>query len=137
MGVEGGRGSGDWLRSRSREEGGPMRYMLLHKTNEKLEAGQPPDPAMLARADEVLEEMRQAGVLCTAEGLMPSERGARVTFPDGGQPRVIDGPFTETKELIAGVSVIRVDSKEEAVRWALRFAAADPGTEIDILELAD
>ncbi len=109
--------------------------MLLHKSNEKLEAGQAPDPEMLARADEVLEEMRQAGVLCTAEGLMPSSRGARVTFP-GGAPRVLDGPFTETKELIAGVSIIRVDSKEDAVRWALRFADADPGTEIDILELA-
>ena len=113
-----------------------MRYMLLHKTNEKLEAGQAPDPEMLARADEVLEEMRQAGVLCTAEGLMPSSRGARVTFPGGNEPRVVDGPFTETKELIAGVSIIRVESKDEAVRWALRFAGADPGTEIDIFEIA-
>jgi hypothetical protein len=112
-----------------------MRYMLLHKTNEKLEAGQPPDQAMLARADEVLEEMRQAGVLLAAEGLMPSARGARIAFTDG-KPRVIDGPFTETKELIAGISAIRVDSKEEAIRWALRFADADPGTEIDILEIA-
>jgi hypothetical protein len=112
-----------------------MRYMLLHKTNANLEAGQPPDPEMLARADEVLEEMRQAGVLLTAEGLMPSARGARIAFPEG-QPRVIDGPFTETKELVAGVSIIRVDSKEEAVSWALRFAEADPGTEIDIFEIA-
>jgi hypothetical protein len=112
-----------------------MRYMLLHKTNANLEAGNPPDPDMLARADKVLEEMRQAGVLLTAEGLMPSARGARITFPEGS-PRVMDGPFAETKELVAGVSIIRVDSKEEAVRWALRFAEADPGTEIDILELA-
>lgn len=114
----------------------PVRYMLLHKSNEKLEAGQAPDPEMLARADEVLEEMRQAGVLVIAEGLMPSSRGARVAFPGDGEPRVLDGPFAETKELIAGVSVIRVESKEEAVRWALRFAEADPGTEIDIFEIA-
>ncbi len=113
-----------------------MRYMLLHKTNDKLEAGQAPDPAMLARADEVLEEMRQAGILCLAEGLMPSSRGAKITFPDGTKPRVVDGPFAETKELIAGVSVIRVDSKQEAIDWALRFAEADPGTEIDIVEIA-
>jgi hypothetical protein len=113
-----------------------MRYMLLHKTNENLEAGNPPDPEMLARADEVLEEMRQAGVLLTAEGLMPSSRGARITF-QGSNPRVTDGPFTETKELVAGVSIIRVDTKADAIRWALRFAEADPGTEIDILELAD
>jgi hypothetical protein len=114
-----------------------MRFMLLHKSNEGLEAGQPPDPDMLARADAVLEEMRQAGVLLSAEGLLPSSRGARVAFRDGKEARVIDGPFTETKELVAGVSIIRVDSKDEAVRWALRFAAADPGTEITILEIAD
>ncbi|MEV0803629.1 hypothetical protein E0H73_28405 [Kribbella pittospori] len=113
-----------------------MRYMLLHKTNDNLEAGNPPDPEMLARADAVLEEMRQAGVLLVAEGLMPSARGARVTFPRPGEPRVMDGPFTETKELVAGVSIIRVDSKQEAVQWALRFAEADPNTPIDILELA-
>ena len=112
-----------------------MRYMLLHKTNDNLEAGNPPDAEMLARADEVLEEMRQAGVLLTAEGLMPSSRGARITFQDNN-PSVTDGPFTETKELVAGVSIIRVDTKADAVRWALRFAEADPGTEIQILELA-
>jgi hypothetical protein len=114
-----------------------MRFMLLHKSNEGLEAGRAPDPDMLARADAVLEEMRQAGVLLTAEGLLPSSRGARVAFPNGKEARVIDGPFAETKELIAGVSIIRVDSKDEAVRWALRFAAADPGTEINIFEIAD
>ena len=113
-----------------------MRYMLLHKTNDSLEAGNPPDPEMLARADAVLEEMRQAGVLLLGEGLMPSSRGARVTFPSPGQPRVMAGPFAETKELVAGVSIIRVDSKEEAVHWALRFAEADPNTPIDILEIA-
>jgi hypothetical protein len=112
-----------------------MRYMLLHQSNERLEAGEAPDPEMLARADRVLEEMREAGVLLTAEGLLPSSRGARITFPDG-KPHVTDGPFTEAKELIAGVSLIEVDSKEEAVRWALRFAEADPGTEIDIFEVA-
>ena len=114
-----------------------MRYMLLHKTNDNLEAGNPPDPDMLARADAVLEEMRRAGVLLAAEGLMPSSRGARITFPTPGEgPRVVDGPFAETKELIAGVSIIRVETKAEAVHWALRFAEADPNTPIDILELA-
>ena len=113
-----------------------MRYMLLHKTNDSLEAGNPPDPEVLDRADAVLEEMRQAGVLVLGEGLMPSSHGARVTFPSPGRPRVLDGPFAETKELVAGVSIIRVDSKEEAVQWALRFAEADPNTPIDILEIA-
>ncbi|HZX01573.1 YciI family protein [Kribbella sp.] len=113
-----------------------MRYMLLHKTNDNLEAGNPPDPEILERADAVLEEMRQAGVLVLGEGLMPSSRGARVIFPAPGQPRVVDGPFAETKELVAGVSIIRVDTKEEAIHWALRFAEADPHTPIDILEIA-
>jgi hypothetical protein len=113
-----------------------MRFALLHKTNDALEAGQAPDPEMLARADEVLEEMRQAGVLLSADGLLPSAHGARITFADNS-PRVLDGPFTETKELIAGLSIIRVTSRDEAVQWALRFAEVDPGTEIDILQLAD
>ncbi|MEV6283212.1 YciI family protein [Kribbella sp. NPDC051770] len=113
-----------------------MRFAMMHKTNPALEAGEAPDPEILARADAVLEEMRQAGVLLVAEGLLPSSYGARVSFPDG-PPRVLDGPFTETKELVAGLSIIRVASKEEAVRWALRFAEVDPGTEIDILQLAD
>ncbi|MGC4940450.1 YciI family protein [Kribbella sp. DT2] len=113
-----------------------MRFALMHKTNPALEAGQAPDPEVMARADAVLEEMRQAGILLTAEGLLPSKHGARVRFPDG-PPRVLDGPFTETKELVAGLSIIRVASKEEAVQWALRFAEADPGTEIDILQIAE
>ncbi|GAB3938359.1 YciI family protein [Kribbella albertanoniae] len=113
-----------------------MRFMLLHKTNDGLEAGNPPDPEILARADAVLEEMRQAGVLLVAEGLMPSANGARISVAQPGPPRVLDGPFAETKELVAGLSIIRVDSKEDAVRWALRFAEADPYTEIDILEIA-
>jgi hypothetical protein len=110
--------------------------MLLHKTNDDLEAGNPPDAAIIERANAVLEEMRQAGVLEVGEGLMPSSRGARITFPSPGQPRVLDGPFAETKELVAGMSIIRVDSKDEAIRWALRFAEADPHTPIDILEIA-
>ncbi len=113
-----------------------MRFMLLHKTNAGLEAGNPPDPEILARADAVLEEMRQAGVLLVAEGLMPSAHGARISVSNPGPPRVLDGPFTETKELVAGLSIIRVDSKQDAIHWALRFAEADPHTEIDILEIA-
>ncbi|TDD42244.1 hypothetical protein E1263_42275 [Kribbella antibiotica] len=113
-----------------------MRFMLLHKTNDSLEAGNPPSAEILERADAVLEEMRQAGVLLVAEGLMPSSHAARISVAEPGPARVIDGPFAETKELVAGLSIIRVDSKEDAVRWALRFAEADPYTEIDILEIA-
>ena len=113
-----------------------MRYMLLHKTNDNLEAGDPPDRRCWRGRTLCSRRCVRPGVLLLGEGLMPSSRGARITFPAPGEPRVLDGPFAETKELVAGVSIIRVESKEEAVQWALRFAEADPNTPIDILEIA-
>lgn len=113
-----------------------MKFMLMHSSNADLEAGRPPDPEVLGRVDEVLQEMRTAGVLLMVEGLSPSSTGARITFP-GGEPLVTDGPFVEAKELIAGISMIDVGSKDEAVGWALRFAEIDPGTEIQILRVTD
>ena len=81
------------------------------------------------------EELVKAGIMKGGDGLKPSKYGKRIRF-NGMKRSVVDGPFAETKELVAGVSIIRVDSKEEAVQWALRFAEADPNTPIDILEIA-
>lgn len=114
-----------------------MKFMLMHSSSAELEAGQPPDPETWSKADAVLDEMRSAGVLLVDEGLEPSSMGARVTFPHGAEPMVTDGPFVEAKELIAGISMIEVASKEEAVAWALRFAEIDPGTEIQILRVTE
>lgn len=112
-----------------------MRFMVIIKADERSEKGLMPSPELFVEMGKFNEELVKAGVMLAGEGLHPSSKGVRVRF-SGGRTSVIDGPFAETKELVAGLSIIRVDSKEDAVRWALRFAEADPYTEIDILEIA-
>jgi hypothetical protein len=77
------------------------------------------------------EEMVKAGVMLAGEGLQPSSKGARVKFK-GGKPTVIDGPFAETKELIAGFSMIRVKSREEAIEWLKRWPTEDANGEVEL-----
>jgi hypothetical protein len=113
-----------------------MRYVLLHKSNAALEAGSPPPPEVYEGAGRVMEEMVKAGVLLVAEGLLPSSAGVKIAVADGKRS-VVDGPFAETKELIAGISLIQVKSKEEAIAWALRFSEIDPDTEIEIRQIHD
>ncbi|RXZ43194.1 YciI family protein [Crenobacter cavernae] len=108
-----------------------MRFMILRKADKDTEAGMMPSEPLLAVMGQYMEEMTQAGVLLAAEGLQPSSKGARVRF-SGGKPAVIDGPFTETKELIAGFCLIQVNSKQEAVDWAKRWPALDADGEAGI-----
>lgn len=96
-----------------------MRFMMLLKADKDTEAGVPPTEEALAAMAKYNEELMKAGVLLDGAGLQPSSKGARVTF-EGGKPRVTDGPFTETKELIAGYWMIQVRSKDEAIEWAKR-----------------
>ncbi len=96
-----------------------MRFMLLLKANQDTEAGVLPGPEVFAAMGRFNEEMVKAGVMLGGEGLQPSSKGARITF-SGPKPTVIDGPFTETKELIAGFWLIQTRSKEEAIEWAKR-----------------
>ena len=96
-----------------------MRFMMMIKANKDTEAGVMPEEKTLAAMAKYNEELVKAGVLLDGMGLQPSSKGARVKF-SGGKPRVVDGPFTETKELIAGFWLIQVKSKEEAVEWAKR-----------------
>jgi hypothetical protein len=96
-----------------------MRFMMMIKADKNTEAGVLPSKELLAAMGEFNEEMVRAGVLLAGEGLHPSSKGARVRF-SGGKRTVIDGPFTEAKELIAGFWLIQVTSKEEAVEWARR-----------------
>jgi hypothetical protein len=96
-----------------------MRFMMLLKADRDTEAGVPPTEQDLATMANYNEQMAQAGVLLDGAGLQPSSKGARIRL-EGGTPRVIDGPFAETKELIAGYWMIEVGSKEEAIEWALR-----------------
>jgi hypothetical protein len=96
-----------------------MRFMMLIKADQNTEAGKMPDEAILVAMGKYNEELIKAGVLLAGEGLQPSSKGARVRFA-GGKTTVIDGPFSETKELIAGFWMIQVKSKEEAIEWAKR-----------------
>jgi hypothetical protein len=96
-----------------------MRFMVLVPASKESEAGILPDEKILADMDKFNEEMMKAGVLLAAEGLKDSSKGARIEF-SGGTTRVIDGPFTESKELIAGFWLIQVKSKEEAIEWMKR-----------------
>jgi hypothetical protein len=108
-----------------------MRFMILLKANKDTEAGVPPDEKLLAEMGKYNEELVKAGVLLAGEGLQPSSKGARVKF-SGGKRTVIDGPFTETKELIAGFWMLQVKSKEEAIEWVKRCPNPLPGGEAEI-----
>jgi hypothetical protein len=110
-----------------------MRFMVIVKASEESEAGVLPDAKILSEMGKYNEELVKAGVMLAAEGLHPSSKGARVKF-SGGKRTVIDGPFSETKELIAGFWLWQVKSKEEAVEW-LKRAPFDGGTEIELRQV--
>src|SRR5688572_30322318 len=93
-----------------------MRFMVIIKANKDSEAGILPDEKLLTEMGKYNEELVKAGVMLAGEGLHPSSKGARVRF-SGDKRTVIDGPFAETKELIAGFWLIQVKSKEEAIEW--------------------
>lgn len=101
-----------------------MRFMMVFKANEESEAGLPPTEESLTAMGLVMAEMAEKGVLLAGDGLMPSSHGFRLQL-DAGKRRVVDGPFAETKELIAGFCLIEVASREEAVEWGWRCIAAD------------
>lgn len=96
-----------------------MRFMMIVKANKDSEAGQLPSEELLSAMAKYNEQLMQAGVLVDLAGLQPSSKGARVKY-SGGKQTIIDGPFAETKELIAGYWVIRVNSRQEAIEWAKR-----------------
>ena len=108
-----------------------MRFMILVKADKNSEAGVLPDEKLLAEMGRYNEELAKAGVMVAGEGLQPSSKGARVRF-SGRERTVIDGPFAETKELIAGFWIFQVNSLEEAVEWVKRAPNPFPGTESEI-----
>jgi len=112
-----------------------MRFMVLVKGNEDSEAGVMPTEEQLAEMGKFNEEMVKAGVMLAGEGLHPSSKGARVKF-SGSERTITDGPFTETKELIAGFWLIQVKSREEAIEWIKRCPNPGPGeSEIEIRQV--
>jgi hypothetical protein len=101
-----------------------MRFMIIMKANEKTEAGEMPSERVLTEMGNFNEELVKAGIMLAGEGLHPSSKGLRVQF-SGAKPKVIDGPFAETKELIAGFWLWQVKSKEEAIEWVKRIPNPD------------
>src|SRR6266702_2919568 len=99
-----------------------MRFMMIVKASKESEAGVMPSNELIAAMTRYNEELMKAGVLLDLSGLQPSSKGSRVKF-SGGKTTVIDGPFPETKELIAGYWIIQVKSKQEAIEWAKRAPA--------------
>ena len=108
-----------------------MRFMVMVKANKDSEAGVLPDAKLLADMGKFNEELMKAGVMLAGEGLQPSSKGARVRF-SGAKRTVIDGPFAETKELVAGFWLWQVKSKEEAIEWVKRCPNPFPGSESEI-----
>lgn len=106
-----------------------MRFMVMVKANVESEAGVVPTPAMLAEMGKFNDELMAAGVFVTADGLQASSKGARISF-SGAKRIVTDGPFAETKELVAGFWVWQVKSKDEAIEWAKRIPFQDGEVEI-------
>ena len=114
-----------------------MRFMVIVKANKDSEAGVLPSEKMLADMGKFNEELVKAGVMLAGEGLQPTSKGARVKF-EKGKRTVIDGPFAETKELVAGFWLWQVKSKEEAIEWLKRAPFEDTEVEIrQVFETAD
>ncbi|MDM0115590.1 YciI family protein [Variovorax sp. J22R133] len=112
-----------------------MRFMVIVKATDQSEAGAPPDEKILAAMGKYNEELANAGVLVSAEGLHPSSKGARVKF-SGTRRTVVDGPFAEAKELIAGYWIFQVKSREEAIEWVRKCPNPFEGeSEIEIRQV--
>src|SRR5216684_2555630 len=109
-----------------------MRFMVMVKATKDSEAGKMPDEKLLAEMGKFNEELVNAGIMQAGEGLHPSSRGARIKFSRDNKRTVVDGPFAETKELVAGFWIWKVKSREEAIAWAKRSPSPFPGQECEI-----
>ena len=108
-----------------------MRFMILRKADKQTEAGVMPSRQLLEAMGAYMGEMTKAGVILAGDGLKPTAKGARVKFRRG-KPTVTDGPFTESKEVIAGYCLIQVASMQEAIDWVKRWPALDADGEVEI-----
>jgi hypothetical protein len=108
-----------------------MRFMILIKADKDSESGKMPDERLLTDMGRFNEELVKAGIMLAGEGLHPSSKGARVRF-SGSKRTVTDGPFAETKELVAGFWLWQVKSKDEAIEWVKRIPNPMPGSETEV-----
>ena len=109
-----------------------MRFMMMVKASKDSEAGKMPSEELIAEMGRYNEQLAKAGVLLDAAGLQGSSKGFRVKYSPDGKKTVVDGPFTEAKELVAGYWIIQVKSPEEALEWAKRAPSPHPGTDAEI-----
>ena len=112
----------------------PLHFLLLNMADQQSEAGNPPSESEVKAMAALMDEMSKAGVLQSGEAVRPSSQAVRLQFK-GGKRTVIDGPFTESKELIAGFSIIDLPTREEALVWTDRYAAILGDVEVDLLRL--
>jgi hypothetical protein len=114
-----------------------MRFMIIVKATPQSEAGVMPEEKLMAAMADYHEQLVKAGVLLDANGLHPSKNGWRIRYNSSNKRQLIDGPFAETKELIAGYTLIQVRSREEAVEWTRRFPSPFPeqACEIEVRQL--
>ena len=108
-----------------------MRFMIIRKADRETEAGAMPSEALVLAMGQYIDALANAGAMKLGEGLRPSADGFRVRFADG-VPMVTDGPFTESKELVAGVTIIDVPSREEALAWARRWPTEDGDGNVEL-----
>ena len=115
-----------------------MRFMVMGIAKKESEGGPPPTPEAFAAMQKYNEELAKAGILLAAEGLTATSQGARVKF-SGDERIVIDGPFAEAKEVVAGFTILQVKSKEEAIEWVKRAPNVSPNgeAEVEIRKLMD
>jgi hypothetical protein len=109
----------------------PLRYLSIHRLSEQAENDAPPDPALFEKVGALIDEMRNAGVLQATEGLSSTKQGARIHF-DGKKRTIIDGPFAESKELVAGFAILNLPSRAAAIEWATRFGEIVRVHEVEI-----
>jgi hypothetical protein len=114
----------------------PLRFLAVHRMDPAADAGTPPSADAMAKVGALVQEMTDAGVLESAAGLASTSKGARIQY-GGGKRRVVDGPFTESKELVAGYAILDLPSKAAAIEWATRFGEVVKVNEVEVREVAE
>ena len=114
----------------------PLRMLSMHKMLTEGKEDGPPDRALMAKMGALIEEMKAAGVLQATSGLSGTKDGARIHY-EGGQAKVTDGPFAESKELVAGYAILELPSKEMAIKWALRFGEIVRVHEVEVRKIPE
>jgi len=113
----------------------PLRYLSMHKLDE-LAAETPPDPALVQKMGALIDEMTQAGVLQSTGGLTSTRKGARIHYK-GGKHTIVDGPFAESKELVAGFAILELPSMDAAIEWGIRFGEIVKVNEVEVRQMPD